>query len=64
MRILIDTNILIDFIVKRQPFSDDAEKVIDLCMGDNIKSCIAAHSIPTIAPQDFIKQNDVVIEKP
>jgi predicted nucleic acid-binding protein len=48
MRILIDTNILIDFIVKRQPFSDDAEKVIDICMSDNFNSCIAAHSIPNI----------------
>ena len=48
MRILIDTNILIDFIVKRQPFSDDAEKVIEICMRDNMDSCIAAHSIPNI----------------
>ena len=48
MRILIDTNILIDFIIKRQPYSDDAEKVIEICMRDNIYSCIAAHSIPNI----------------
>jgi len=48
MRILIDTNVIMDFIVKREPFSNDAEKVIGFCMEKNIQSCIAAHSIPNL----------------
>ena len=48
MRTLIDTNVLMDFIVKREPFSDEAERVIALCLENNIESCIAAHSIPNL----------------
>lgn len=28
---LIDTNIIIDYLVNREPFSNDAEKIIELC---------------------------------
>ena len=48
MRILLDTNIIMDFIVKREEFSDDAEKVINLCIENNIPCCIAAHTIPNL----------------
>lgn len=48
MRILIDTNVIMDFIIKRDHFSVDAEKVIELCIENNIQSCIAAHTIPNL----------------
>jgi len=48
MRILIDTNVIMDFIVEREPFSDDAEKVIELCLNKGISCCIAAHTIPNL----------------
>jgi predicted nucleic acid-binding protein len=48
MRILFDTDILLDFILKRENFSDNAEKVIALCMENDIKGCIAAHTIPNL----------------
>ena len=43
MRILFDTNVIMDFIVKREPFSDDAKKAIDIAMNDDVHGCIAAH---------------------
>ena len=45
MKVLIDTNVLIDYISKREPFFDAANKVIMLCANDTISGCIAAHSI-------------------
>lgn len=44
-KILIDTNVLLDYLLEREPFFDDAKKVILLCTEGNIKGCIAAHSI-------------------
>jgi predicted nucleic acid-binding protein len=44
-KILIDTNVLIDFALIRKPFSDDANEIIELCLRGKIKGCIAAHSI-------------------
>ena len=48
MRVLIDTNVIMDFVVEREPFSDDAEKVIELCLDKGISCCIAAHTIPNL----------------
>ena len=48
MRILIDTNVIMDYIVKRGDFTNDAEKVIELCMKGVCAGCIAAHTIPNL----------------
>jgi predicted nucleic acid-binding protein len=48
MRILFDTDVLMDFILKRELFSDDAEKVIALCLENDIKGCISAHTVPNL----------------
>jgi len=48
MRILIDTNVIMDYIVKRETFSDDAEKVIALCMENGVQACIAAHTVSNL----------------
>ena len=48
MRILFDTNVIMDFIVNRESFSDDAEKVIGLCLEKDLECSIAAHSIPNL----------------
>lgn len=44
-KILIDTNVLLDYLLEREPFFEDAKKVILSCTEGNIKGCIAAHSI-------------------
>jgi len=44
-KILIDTNVLLDYLLEREPFFEDAKKVIMLCTEGNTKGCIAAHSI-------------------
>ena len=45
MRILIDTNILIDFVARREPFFVDALKVLELCQQEIVEGAVAAHSI-------------------
>lgn len=45
MKVLIDTNVLIDFLANRQPFYDNAEKIMDMCIDVKIDGYLAAHSI-------------------
>ena len=44
-RILIDTNVLLDYFLTREPFYEEAKKVVLSCIDGNVKGCIAAHSI-------------------
>lgn len=44
-RILIDTNVLLDYLLTREPFYQDAKNVISVCVDGRVKGCIAAHSI-------------------
>ena len=48
MRILIDTNILLDYILERCPFVNDSSKIIKLCIEDIIDGCISAHTITNL----------------
>ena len=42
---LIDTNIIIDYLVNGEPFSNDAEKIIELCKDGKFSGFIAIQSI-------------------
>ena len=48
MRVLIDTNVILDALVGRQPYFDNADKIIKLCADKIIHGCLAAHSISNI----------------
>ena len=45
MKVLIDTNIMIDAITNRDGRSGSSAKVIDLCANNNIVGYVAFHSI-------------------
>lgn len=47
-KILIDTNVLLDYLLEREPFFEDAKKIIVSCVEGKVKGCIAAHSIPNM----------------
>lgn len=47
-KILIDTNVLLDYLVEREPFYEDAKNVVLTCTEGNTCGCIAAHSIPNM----------------
>jgi predicted nucleic acid-binding protein len=44
MRILVDTNILLDYLAKREPFLKSAEAIFDACAMGVVDGAIAAHS--------------------
>ena len=48
MRVLIDTNVLLDYIANRTPYADAAEQIMIMCKDNKIDGCIAAHSIMNI----------------
>lgn len=45
MRVLIGTNILIDYFAKRPAFFENARTIIKMCMEKKLEGCIAAHSV-------------------
>ena len=61
MRILIDTNVLLDYIANRTPYANDAEQIIILCKDDKIDGCIAAHSMMNILY--ILRKNMTVSER-
>lgn len=48
MKILIDTNVLIDYIAEREPYFQDSRRILLACSENKISGCIAAHSINNI----------------
>ena len=45
MVLLIDTNIILDYLLKREPFYDDAKRILALCSQNDVSGCIA---LPTV----------------
>jgi predicted nucleic-acid-binding protein len=48
MVILIDTNVILDYLTARQPFTDNADKIVILCFRQKCYGYIAAHSITNV----------------
>ena len=49
MRILLDTNILVTYLSRREdPFSAECEKIIEMCSDEIVEGVVAFHSLSTI----------------
>lgn len=48
MKVLIDTNIILDVLCSRDNFLEDSSKVFKLCEVKKISGCVSALSIPNI----------------
>ena len=59
-RILIDTNVLLDYLLTREPFYEDAKNVLLTCVDGKIKGCIADHSISNMF---FILRKDYNVKE-
>ena len=44
MKVFLDTNILLDYLLKRQPFYEPVKKVFDMCLF-KIDGCVTPHSL-------------------
>lgn len=45
MRVLIDTNVLIDYVDHRLPYFDNAQSIFDMCSNNKVSGYISAHSV-------------------
>lgn len=45
---LVDTNVVLDFLVTREPFYQAASKILSKCAANEITGYIAFHSIPNL----------------
>jgi len=48
MVLLLDTNIVLDYLLKREGFYEDAKKVMERCSKDDVNGCIALHTVTTM----------------
>ena len=48
IKVMIDTNIIIDYLADRSPFADDAEKILDLCDQGEMTGALTANSVTDI----------------
>jgi predicted nucleic acid-binding protein len=48
MVILIDTDVILDYLIARQPFMDNAYEILRLCSQQRCDGYIAAHSVTNI----------------
>ncbi len=48
MVVLIDTNVVIDFLVTREPFFKASSQVVMKCANGELEGCIAFHSISNL----------------
>lgn len=60
MRILIDTNILLDLIQVREPYSDNASKIINSCVKKENIGFILAYSLSDLF---FILRKDKTVDE-
>jgi len=61
MKVLLDTNVVLDAIAKREPFYLDAQNVIDLILDNKLDGYITANSITDIfyIAKKHLNQNDL-----
>ncbi|MCI8566753.1 MAG: PIN domain-containing protein [Lachnospiraceae bacterium] len=48
MRVLVDTNIILDYLLEREPYEKPAKRIIEACQKKQVFGCIAAHSVTNI----------------
>lgn len=60
MQVLIDTNVLADLLLGRDPYYDIAYDILTMCADKKINGYIAAHSIPNLF---YILRNSMTKEE-
>lgn len=48
MVVLVDTNIIIDFLMTREPFYKASSEIMESCASGKLKGYVAFHSIPNL----------------
>ncbi|MCL2224404.1 MAG: PIN domain-containing protein [Defluviitaleaceae bacterium] len=48
MEVLLDTNIVLDSLLQREPFAKNADAIIDLCESGKVQGFLACHTFPNV----------------
>ena len=48
MKVLVDTNVVADFLATREPFYENSAKLMQRCASGELKGYIAFHSVPSM----------------
>lgn len=48
MVILVDTNVIIDYLLEREPFCDAAREIMRKCAEKELTGYLAFHSVPNL----------------
>lgn len=60
MRVLIDTNILLDWLMNREPFHQNATKIMENCLFGSLEGFLASHTLPDLF---YILRRDFTVGK-
>ncbi len=60
MKVLIDTNVILDWLMAREPNSTDAKFIMEQCLFDEVDGYVASHSSSDLF---FILRKDYSVEK-
>lgn len=60
LRILIDTNIILDWLLHREPFHSNAEYIIEKCMSGSVDGYLTAHMMSDLF---YILRKRLTVEK-
>lgn len=60
MRVLIDTNIVLDWLLKRKPFQENAEYIMEKSMFADVDAYLTAHSLSDLF---YILRKDFDVQK-
>jgi len=63
MKALLDTNVVLDAIAKREPFYINAQKIINLILDNKFEGCVTANSITDIyyIARKHLSKNDLYL---
>jgi predicted nucleic acid-binding protein len=60
MALLIDTNVVLDWILKRSGFHENATKIVGFCMSGKMRGYLAAHTVLNVF---YITRKDFSLEE-
>lgn len=60
MRVLIDTNIVLDWLMSREPFQDNARYIMEKCLFGDLEGYLTVHSLTDLF---YILRKDFDVDK-
>ena len=45
MRILLDTNVIVDYLLRREEFFDCAKKIVELCKNSSVSGAVSSQAV-------------------